>query len=72
MMQAREPEDHQGISCPGLGEWPMSRAGAASFSGVQSVDAALILSGALPAAALAIAVDAILGLVERRLRPRGV
>jgi len=52
------------IGAGGLGE-PI-------VSGVQSVDAALILSGALPAAALAIAVDAILGRVERRLRPRGV
>jgi len=41
-------------------------------SGVQSVDARLILSGALPAAGLAIAVDAALGAVEHRLGPRGL
>ncbi len=52
------------IGAGGLGE-PI-------VSGVQSVDAALILSGALPAAALAITVDTILGLVERKLRPRGI
>jgi ABC-type proline/glycine betaine transport system permease subunit len=32
----------------------------------------MILSGALPAAALAVAVDVILGRVERRLRPQGI
>ena len=52
------------IGAGGLGE-PI-------VSGVQSVDATLILSGAIPAAALALAVDAVLGLVERRLRPRGI
>ena len=41
-------------------------------SGVQSVDATIILSGALPAAALALAVDAALGAVERAVRPRGL
>jgi osmoprotectant transport system permease protein len=41
-------------------------------SGVQSVDARLILSGALPAAALALAVDGVLAVVERRLAPRGL
>ena len=46
--------------------------GAPIVSGVQSVDTTVTLSGALPAAALAIAVDAALGVVERRLRPRGL
>ncbi len=41
-------------------------------SGVQSVDAVMILSGALPAAALALAADALLGALERSLRPRGL
>jgi osmoprotectant transport system permease protein len=41
-------------------------------SGVQSVDARVILSGALPAAALALAVDAALAGLERLLRPRGL
>jgi osmoprotectant transport system permease protein len=35
-------------------------------------DAALILSGALPAAALALVVDGALGLLERGLTPRGL
>jgi osmoprotectant transport system permease protein len=35
-------------------------------------DTALVLAGALPAAALALAVDGLLGLVERRLTPRGL
>lgn len=35
-------------------------------------DTALVLSGALPAALLAIAVDALLGLVERAATPRGL
>ena len=46
--------------------------GAPIVSGVQSVDTTVTLSGALPAALLAIVVDAALGWVERRLRPRGV
>jgi osmoprotectant transport system permease protein len=46
--------------------------GAPIVSGVQSVDTTVTLSGALPAAALAIAVDGALGVVERRLRPRGL
>ena len=52
------------IGAGGLGE-PI-------VSGVQSVDTTVILSGALPAAALAIGVDALLGAVERRLRPPGL
>ncbi len=35
-------------------------------------DTALILSGAVPAALLALAVDGLLGLLERRLTPRGL
>ncbi len=46
--------------------------GAPIVSGVQSVDTTVTLSGALPAAALAITVDALLGALERRLRPRGL
>jgi osmoprotectant transport system permease protein len=41
-------------------------------SGVQAVDPVLILSGALPAAALALLVDLGLGTLEHALRPRGV
>lgn len=52
------------IGAGGLGE-PI-------VAGVQSVDPTLILSGAIPAALLAIAVDALLGQVERWLRPRGI
>jgi osmoprotectant transport system permease protein len=40
-------------------------------AGLQLVDSTRILAGALPAAALALLVDAGLGLVERSLRPRG-
>jgi osmoprotectant transport system permease protein len=40
------------------------------FRGVAMVDNRTILAGALPAAALALAADGILGAVERRLRPR--
>lgn len=40
------------------------------FRGVAMVDNATILAGALPAAALAVATDTVLGLVEQRLRPR--
>jgi osmoprotectant transport system permease protein len=39
------------------------------FRGVAMVDNRTILAGALPAAALALAADGILGAVERRLRP---
>jgi osmoprotectant transport system permease protein len=35
-------------------------------------DTSLVLSGALPAAVLALVVDAVLGWVERRLTPRGL
>jgi osmoprotectant transport system permease protein len=52
------------IGAGGLGE-PI-------VAGVQSVDPTLILSGAIPAAGLAIIVDALLGLLERWLRPRGI
>jgi len=41
-------------------------------SGLQLADTARILSGALPAAALAVSVDGVLALVEAALRPRGV
>jgi osmoprotectant transport system permease protein len=40
--------------------------------GLQLADARVILSGALPAAALALLVDAALAQVERRVRPRGI
>ncbi len=52
------------IGAGGLGE-PI-------VSGVQSVNTTMILSGALPAAALAVAADIGLGRVERGLRPRGL
>lgn len=38
------------------------------FRGVASVDNRLVLAGAIPAALLALAADAVLGLLERRLR----
>lgn len=38
------------------------------FRGVASVDNRLVLAGAIPAALLALACDAVLGLVERRFR----
>ncbi|HEX4005134.1 MAG TPA: ABC transporter permease [Acidobacteriaceae bacterium] len=41
------------------------------FRGVASVDNGLILAGAIPAAALALALDGLLGLVERRVAVRG-
>lgn len=41
-------------------------------TGLQLDDIYLILSGAVPAAALAVVVDAALGLLERRLVPRGL
>lgn len=41
-------------------------------SGLQLADTTLILSGALPAAALALAVDGGLGLIERWVRPKGL
>jgi len=52
------------IGAGGLGE-PI-------VSGLQLVDNYRILSGALPAAALAVVVDLGLGMLERRLRPRGM
>jgi osmoprotectant transport system permease protein len=39
------------------------------FRGVASVDNRLVLAGAVPAAALALAADSALGLLERRLKP---
>jgi osmoprotectant transport system permease protein len=41
-------------------------------SGLQLADTTVLLSGALPAALLALGVDGLLGLLERRLRPRGL
>jgi osmoprotectant transport system permease protein len=41
------------------------------ISGLQLADNVRILSGAIPAALLAIAVDGVLGWCERRLRPAG-
>jgi len=41
-------------------------------SGLQMADTKIILSGAVPAALLAVLVDLVLGLVERRLTPRGL
>jgi osmoprotectant transport system permease protein len=41
-------------------------------AGLQMANTTMILSGALPAAALAVAVDMVLGRVEQRLRPRGI
>lgn len=49
------------VGAGGLGEF--------IFRGLSMVDNRLILAGAIPAAALAIAADVILGLLERRLRP---
>ena len=46
--------------------------GAPIVAGLQLNDTAIILSGALPAALLALGVDALLGQVERALRPPGV
>ena len=44
--------------------------GAPIVSGLQLNDSAIVMSGAIPAALLALAVDAGLGFVERRLAPR--
>ncbi len=52
------------IGAGGLGE-PI-------VSGLQMNDATLILSGAIPAALLALLVDAVLGWLERRLTPKGM
>ncbi|MEZ4652913.1 MAG: ABC transporter permease [Candidatus Eisenbacteria bacterium] len=52
------------IGAGGLGE-PI-------VSGLQLSDTTIILSGALPAAALALLVDGILGTIERWVRPRGL
>ncbi len=52
------------IGAGGLGE-PI-------VTGLQIASSAMILSGAIPAAVLALVVDALLGWVERALRPRGV
>jgi osmoprotectant transport system permease protein len=50
------------IGAGGLGEY--------IFRGLSMVDSTVILAGAIPAAALALAVDGILTVVERRLAPR--
>jgi osmoprotectant transport system permease protein len=52
------------IGAGGLGE-PI-------VTGLQLASSAMILSGAIPAALLALVVDALLGWVERALRPRGL
>ena len=52
------------IGAGGLGE-PI-------VTGLQLADSAMILSGAIPAALLALAVDALLGWVEKSLRPAGL
>ncbi len=52
------------IGAGGLGE-PI-------VTGLQLADSAMILSGAIPAALLALAVDAVLGVVEKSLRPAGL
>lgn len=52
------------IGAGGLGE-PI-------VTGLQLADVSMILSGAVPAALLALLVDGVLALVERRLRPRGI
>ena len=41
-------------------------------AGLQMADSTIILFGALPAAALALVVDACLGLIERWVRPKGI
>jgi len=41
-------------------------------SGLQLANTTIILSGALPAAALAVMVDGGLGFIERWVRPRGI
>ena len=41
-------------------------------AGLALSDSRMVLSGAIPAAVLALAVDAVLALCERRLRPGGV
>ena len=50
------------IGAGGLGEY--------IFRGLAMVNNNLILAGAIPAAALALGADVLLGLVEKRLRPR--
>jgi osmoprotectant transport system permease protein len=52
------------IGAGGLGE-PI-------ITGLQLANASMILSGAIPAAALALLVDAALGRVEKALRPAGL
>jgi osmoprotectant transport system permease protein len=51
------------VGAGGLGEF--------IFRGLAMVSDPLILAGAIPAAVLAIGADALLGLVERKLRPAG-
>ena len=41
-------------------------------AGLQMADSTIILSGAIPAAGLALVVDGCLGLIERWVRPRGI
>jgi osmoprotectant transport system permease protein len=50
------------IGAGGLGEY--------IFRGLAMVNNDLILAGAIPAALLALAADLVLGLAERRFRPR--
>jgi osmoprotectant transport system permease protein len=52
------------IGAGGLGE-PI-------VAGLQSADEIVVLSGAIPAGLLALAVDGSLGLLERALRPKGL
>ena len=42
------------------------------MTGLQLNDTELILAGAIPAALLAIAVDQLLGVVEKLLAPKGI
>jgi osmoprotectant transport system permease protein len=49
------------VGAGGLGEF--------IFRGLAMVNDQLILAGAIPAAALAIGADLLIGMVERRLRP---
>ena len=49
-----------------------SMLGVPIVSGLQLADTTLILSGAVPAALLALLVDGLLGLLEKRVTPRGL
>jgi osmoprotectant transport system permease protein len=46
--------------------------GAPIVAGLQLADTTIILSGAIPAAVLALLVDALLAWLERTLKPRGL